>query len=84
MFHNLCMSLHLTSLGPRYSLLDENNLLLDKGAPLLESCLNSTLVTPVESSDACPPWNHHQDGAFMCMILGGCIHLCMFFLLMTT
>ena len=45
MFHNLCMSVHLTSFGPRYSLLDENNLLLHNGAPLLGLCFGCNSIT---------------------------------------
>ena len=45
MFHNLCMSMYLTSFDPRYSLLDENNLLLHNGAPLLGLCFGCNSIT---------------------------------------
>jgi hypothetical protein len=55
------MRVHLVSFGPRYSHLAENILPIDKGAPLLESCFNCTLVTLVEFSFACLPWNHREE-----------------------
>ena len=61
MFHNPCMRAHLISLVPRYSLLDENNLPLHKGAPILDSCFSCASITLVETSHAFPPWNNCDE-----------------------
>lgn len=63
MFYGPCNGVHLVSLGLGYSPLDGNIPPLNKGAPLLESCFNYSLVALVESILAC--------------IIGSLIHTCM-------